>query len=106
MLVLTLKRWDLLGDAAALLHPVFANPTLMCAGLLYDLYSTVVHLGPSPNSGHYIAVVRHDTDAGVWWIYDDTKRAARAASWHEVTTFCEYGGQNMQAYILFYSRRE
>ena len=41
------------------------------AGQVYDLFSIVVHCGPSPNQGHYVAVTK--TLTGLWLLYDDDR---------------------------------
>ena len=40
-------------------------------GQMYDLFSVVVHCGPSPNQGHYVAVTK--TQTGFWLLYDDDR---------------------------------
>ena len=40
-------------------------------GQMYDLFSVVVHCGPSPNQGHYVAVTK--TLMGFWLLYDDDR---------------------------------
>ncbi len=51
------------------------------ADRVYDLFAIVVHVGPLPNQGHYIAIVRSH---GMWLQLDDERvdpidRAALAA---------------------------
>ena len=51
-------------------------------GQMYDLFSVVVHCGPSPNQGHYVAVTK--TLMGFWLLYDDD----RISSVDPNTEFC------------------
>ena len=37
---------------------------------IYDLFAMVVHVGPLPNQGHYITIVRSH---GLWLLLDDEK---------------------------------
>jgi len=61
------------------------------------------HLGDSPHGGHYVAVVRHVTSHGEWWLYDDDRRVI--AKDEEVSTMCSYRSWGrMQSYILVCER--
>ena len=107
VLVIQLNRWSSAHAAGALLHPVEANATIQFHGITYDLQSVVVHLGATPDSGHYITVARHETNNGNWWVYDDSRRVH--ADDAQITTLAMYsfggGMAQMKSYILFYSRR-
>ena len=61
----------------------------------------IANLGPSPKGGHYVAVARHVTSTGEWWLYDDSIR--RQASDGEVDCTALYNGSAMKAYVLFYT---
>ena len=98
-MALILTRWSNIGARDALLHPIAASLELVCEAGIYDLCSVVVHLGDVPSSGHYIAVVRHFTHDGNWWVYDDLQGDVRRATWHEIFTYCEYEGRPMQSYL-------
>jgi hypothetical protein len=68
--------------------------------LLYRLSAAIVHLGRSPDAGHYTAYVRHGADrqqpgyGGSWFLLDD--EVVRRVPVAEV--------QAQQAYILLYER--
>ncbi len=115
---MVLRRWiqeDIPGSDArsvrALLHPVEATPVVNFGGALYDLRSVVAHSGPSANAGHYVAVARHDTPTGRWWMYNDSMR--RVATDDEVSTLAQNPRARVsadpvatwQSYILCYSRQ-
>ena len=103
VLQIALNRWATHTRGGALLHPVAANPNITFKTQSYSLRSGVIHLGPTPNSGHYIAVSRHDTANGQWWLYDDDRRVE--AKPQEVSTLGNYRAFGaMQRYALFYER--
>ena len=71
----------------------------------YNLCAVVIHLGATPQSGHDVAVARHPTSHGEWWLYDDDRRII--ADDEYVTTSCaNYRGVygQMQSYIVIYGR--
>ena len=102
VLVLVLNRWN--TPYGASLHTVRANESIYFQGRRYALVSTVCHLGPSPHAGHYIAVARHGSAAGDWWVYDDDmctlaeppEVSAESANYRQLG--------HMQSYILLYSK--
>jgi len=63
-------------------------------GTMYELGSICVHIGSSPRSGHYIALVKL---RNVWWrVSDDKVRECNDNDWQEAQRNC---------YILFYKKR-
>ena len=100
VLMLVLNRWN--NQFGASLHSIKANEVLYFWGRRYALASTVSHLGPTPNAGHYIAVVKHGHGENPWYLYDDDD--CRPATPDVITTECaNYKNQgNMQSYILIY----
>ena len=110
VLVLTLKRFKNVkletGRYAerCVQHLVTPTEVLDFQGHLYDLRSFIVHFGESIQSGHYIALAKHETDTGTWWLYNDNER--REATREQVATnasFRRYG--QMKSYVLFYEKR-
>jgi len=111
VLLLFLDRWvdeEIGGQRRRrrnLLHAVEASREVDFHGSQYDLQSVVIHVGPDPNHGHYVAIAKHATANGDWWLYDDAIR--RVATDAQVSTV----GQrllagDMQSYALFYSKRQ
>ena len=108
--MISLKRFKTIQRARGVFeshyvqHPVQTPDTLHYGDDLYDLRSLVVHLGTSVNSGHYIAIARHDTDNGKWWVYNDTqRRRATDAERSTLTTFGLSGA--MKSYTMLYEER-
>ncbi|KAK3041587.1 hypothetical protein RJ639_000721 [Escallonia herrerae] len=62
-------------------------------GLKYDLYAVVVHIGLSPNSGHYYCFIRSSPDT--WYKFNDS----------EVKRVREDFVLSQDAYILFYAEQ-
>jgi len=60
---------------------------------MYDLFGIVEHRGKNLGSGHYIAYVQKN---GIWYICDD----------EHVQTISDDKVRNVQAYILFYIKRQ
>ena len=111
VLFISLKRFKTIQRARGIFenhyvqHPVQTPDTLHYGDDLYDLRSLVVHLGTSLDSGHYIAIARHDTDNGKWWVYNDTqRRLATDAERSTLTTFGHSGA--MKSYIMLYEKRD
>ena len=109
VLVLVLKRWRVTADGhgghcqLCVPHGVRADRHLQVAGQGYDLKSSIIHLGSSPDRGHYIAVARHPTSGGDWWLYDDGTR--RLASPEEILGEGKYRSiSDMKTYVLFYQK--
>ena len=101
VLMVSLNRWASVGVENAILHPVEATELLHFKERHYRLCSVVCHLGPDPNRGHYIAVSRHATNHGEWWLYDDERRVI--ATQEQISTTCSYRDLGpMQSYVLFY----
>ena len=103
VLIVSLNRSEGLGahgQPVTLLHAVEATENVDFAGASYRMKSVICHLGPSPNSGHYITVARHGE---TWWLFDD--KIIIPAMGAQISTQSSYGqwGQ-MQSYILFYER--
>ena len=110
ILVLTLKRFKNVqletGRYAerCVQHQVTPTEVLDFQGHLYDLRSVIVHFGESNHSGHYIALAKHETDTGTWWLYNDNER--REAKREQIATadsFRHYG--QMKSYVLFYEKQ-
>ena len=101
ILMVCLNRWA--DPARPLLHYVEATETLEFANTTHKLRAVVSHLGRSPHHGHYVAVTRHDTSNGAWWLYNDALR--RKATPEEVATRASLDGHGqMQSYVLLYER--
>ena len=107
VLVLVLKRWRVTADGhgghcqLCVPHGVRADRQLQVAGQGYDLKSSIIHLGSSPDRGHYIAVARHQTSGGDWWFYGDGTR--RLASTEEILGEGRYRSiRDVKTYVLFY----
>ena len=100
VLMLVLNRWS--SQYGASLHTIKANAYVYFHGRRYRLVSTVCHLGPSPTSGHYIAVTTTDTEGDDWYVYDDDARFCADPS--HISTECQNykGWGQMQSYILMY----
>ncbi|KAL9669951.1 hypothetical protein QQ045_007501 [Rhodiola kirilowii] len=75
------------------LHPYTVGHPEYSAGLIYDLYAVIVHLGVSSTSGHYYCYVR--TSPSTWHEFDDSL----------VSGVCESHVLSREAYILFYAKR-
>ena len=112
VLVLILKRYKFVERALGVVdgpysinHPVATTEVLDVQGHLYDLRSVIVHLGESVHSGHYIALAKHETNTGTWWLYNDAER--REATAEQVSTTCRFvrGREQMKSYVLFYEKR-
>ena len=110
LLVLTLKRYRTVQvesgelEQRCVTHTVATTDVLDFQGQLYDLRSVIVHFSDTMNGGHYIALAKHETDTGSWWLYNDAER--REASPEQVATtegFRDYGP--MKSYVLFYEKR-
>jgi len=102
VLVVTLNRWTGHEIHQAVLHPIEASQQLRFKEKSYGLCSAVCHLGKTPHSGHYIAVTRHPTNHGEWWLYDDHRRVIATDS--QVATTCSYRKQPMKCYVLIYEQ--
>ncbi|KAI6648444.1 Ubiquitin carboxyl-terminal hydrolase 12-like [Oopsacas minuta] len=76
-------------------------------GQIYELFSVVVHCGPSPNQGHYVTVAK--TLMGFWLVYDDDRITAIDPN----TSFETYFGRSSDhqktndqcGYLLFYQHK-
>ena len=101
VLMICLNRWT---DAAQpQLHCVEPAHTLEFADNTYALRSVVSHLGVSQHKGHYVAVTRHDTTGGAWWMYNDAlRRLAREDEISPRAVVAGYG--QMKSYVLLYER--
>ena len=100
-----LTRWSTHENDGMIWHPVEATEHREIRGFHYDLYAAVVHLGNTPQSGHYITIARHRTRDAEWWIYNDAVRLI--ATEDERRTTCIYGptGQQMKSYAFLYEKR-
>ena len=101
VLMVVLNRW--LNQRHANLDSIDANESVVFLGHRYSLCGTVVHLGNTPNSGHYVAVTKHVQGTEHWWIYNDSVQ--KPADYDQVSTMQNYYGTpggNMQSYILLY----
>ena len=81
LLILTLSRMvPSLSDTIVLQQVTpFVEPIIVVCGHEYGLKSILYHMGVSPQSGHYIAVVRHGASAEDYWFYDDLQSRRRAS---------------------------
>ena len=103
VLCICLNRWAAYGDGNTLLHPVEASRNLLMNTVNYTLCAVVCHLGETIQSGHYVAVTRHGTDADQWWLYDDSFKFKATET--QVATLCSYGQRGpMHSYICIYER--
>ena len=86
LLIMTLSRLVLSVPNSILLQQVtpWVEPIIVVCGLEYGLKAILYHSGESPQSGHYIAVVRHGASTEDYWFYDDLK-PRRCASENERT---------------------
>ena len=112
VLLLTLKRFKVLQisehefERRSVTHQVTPTQVLDFQGQLYNLRSVVVHLGPSIESGHYVALAQHRTNTGTWWLYDcsDSSRIeVKPGQLETSTTYKGYG--RMKSYVLFYEKQ-
>jgi len=104
VLIISLNRWDGVREEDALLHSIAVTETVRFRDITYNLCGVVCHLGLSPHGGHYVAVTRHVTNNGEWWLYDDNFRVI--ASMEQVRTTCSYQDWGpMQSYVCFYEKR-
>ena len=101
VLLLCLKRWEW-GREAPLDHAVEPSDPLIHGGATYRLCSGVIHLGANARAGHYIAVAKHTTPGGLWWLYDDADR--RLATPEQVRASGVYRGRRMKLYLVMYER--
>ena len=75
-----LNRWvaeDVRGSRRRprnLLHGVEASREVDFHGAHYDLQSIVIHMGEDAKHGHYVAIAKHATANGDWWLYNDPNR--------------------------------
>ena len=72
-LVIHLNRWAGHRLEDAVLHLIKADEEVSFKGHKHTLCAVVSHLGPSLRAGHYVAVTRHTTNHGFWWLYDDDR---------------------------------
>ena len=101
VLLLCLKRWEW-GRETPLDHTVEPSDPLIHGGATYRLCSGVIHLGANARTGHYIAVAKHTTPGGLWWLYDDADR--RLATPEQVRASGVYRGRRMKLYLVMYER--
>lgn len=68
----------------------------------YELYAFIVHIGTSPQGGHYITYARNISEnPNVWYTFDDGYVTEK-----EVITFDDFNlGEFDTPYILFYSSK-
>ena len=93
----------MVGIVSSVFPTACAERHLQVAGQGCDLKSSIIHLGSSPDRGHYIAVARHPTSGGDWWLYDDGTR--RLASPEEILGEGKYRSiSDMKTYVLFYQK--
>ena len=107
VLLIQLNRWNRAHAGGALLHPVEANEIVYFHTQPYVLQSVVVHLGERPNSGHYIALARHETNHAMWWLYDDARCVIATPDQIRTTALYPWGRGHVQmkSYVLFYSQQ-
>ena len=98
LLIIRLVRWGN-NEHEANLECVRADDLIEYQDHHYRLCGTVIRFGPSPDRGHYVAVVKHNDS---WWLYDDTCR--QEATEEQVATMQrDYPGYgNMKSYLLLY----
>ncbi|KAI9218693.1 hypothetical protein BC828DRAFT_387913 [Blastocladiella britannica] len=117
VLALHLKRFkymDKLGKHVKLMHRVVFptelrpfNPDPETADREYDLFAIVVHVGGTPNHGHYVAIVR---SADKWLLFDDD--TVELISESQISKYFgdpDAGGlpsASASGYILFYQARD
>ena len=96
VLVLSLKRWT--GHDAVLAHKVFIDKVLTTETCTYDLCSLATHIGPRPESGHYMAY-RRDAFGFVKLDDHNVAEVLPAQEDYFVTVPAE------KVYVLFYVKR-
>ena len=85
--------------------PVGVLAVLLGTGDVYSASaqkSTVCHLGPSANSGHYIAVVRHGDQTNKCYVYDDAMSHPATTLQISIECFDYKLLGALQSYILIY----
>ena len=84
-------------------HNIRADPDVYFYGSPYTLVSHVCHLGPDTESGHYIALAKHEEK---WYLYDD-QHCTLATNDQIFAETRNYSGQgNLQSYVLFYVKAD
>ncbi|KNE70971.1 hypothetical protein AMAG_15233 [Allomyces macrogynus ATCC 38327] len=83
-----------------------SNDTIDSTDQMYDLFAIVVHIGSSPNHGHYVALVRsYDR----WLLFDD-ESVELVSEAHLAKYFGEPDadppGSTAAGYLLFYQARD
>jgi ubiquitin C-terminal hydrolase len=80
VLMLTLSRILNARSGRVTLQEVtpMVDATIVVCGQLYSLKAILYHSGSTPNSGHYIAVVKHGSAPDDFWYYDDLRVRQRA----------------------------
>ena len=81
LLIMTLSRLVPSLTNTIVLQQVtpLVEPIIVVCGHEYGLKSILYHSGESPQSGHYIAVVRHGASTEDYWFYDDLQPRRRAS---------------------------
>jgi len=74
---------------------------------LYELFAVVMHIGGSPNSGHYVTLIRH---SGRWLRFDDesidiAEEHDFHAAYGSTTEMVNHVHRTDCAYLLFYIQK-
>ena len=94
-------KWDETANVARLLgHRVRIDDVLEVHGVWYKLHSFVVHIGDSPDSGHYVACTRATAGNG-WVVRDDAQQTVLSVS--QLQDGWAAGGAG-KVYMLFYQK--
>ena len=101
VLCLTLSRWRQLADGVrTYAHTAAPEEVLLFGQSSYQIASIVVHLGASPDEGHYLTLAKHNS---LWHAYDDSTR--RGATKAEAQTSAKYDKMPMKSYVVLYERQ-
>lgn len=111
-LLIRIKQWsNSMGDDGRVAtlrraSPMRLDETVVVEAVTYALRGVVFHSGPSPASGHYVAVVRHGLDAEPYFLYNDARRQAvpRAALHCDAQLPGPFGPEPFSATGLLYER--
>ena len=105
--MVTFNRWTSADENDCLEHGVDPSAGFNIDGIYYAFRSSVLHMGSTRNSGHYVAVAKHRAPEESFWLYDDGKRVY--ATDDEVQARGQYrfrtrGMGPLKSYLAFFER--